>query len=902
MKRWLANRTLRSKGMLVILTPALLLVAVGAAFYTVQARDVVAQSWVNHSRMVEEKLYNILNLVYQAETGKQGMAVTGEQIFMDTPRIAEIKIPDAINQLAQLVKDDPALSQQVGELRILLSTRVATTGVRTNSVEATKAWLLAQKRSIDAIRSKVNDMMASEDVLLESRLRTSHSWIQAGNVLVAVSIALALFGGLFGMWVFTASVLVRTRRLGELAEQLPYATDLELPETSTDELGELSRSLYTAGVTLRTREQEVRDAREFLGAVIESSPVLITRRSNKSGLIYVSENCQHVVGIPVAQLLDAGSMRAFAIESDRTRMTEMMEELYAGKISKGELEITVQTDRIRILQMLMNRLETASDSIVQIHFVDITQTRVAQREVAEREAQLQAIMAASPDGVYVVDQNLALTWMSEGMRNVTGADPAKWIGRNILNGIHPEDRDSFRETLTAVGAGEIELGISRHRVTHANEEELVFEARMRKLDPTGASSEEVLIVARDVTEQVHLVEDLQESRIEALRANAAKSEFLSRMSHELRTPLNAILGFAQLLGMDELESDQHESVQQITRGGRHLLDLINEVLDIARIESGHVALSPEPVLVSDVLVDVLDLVSPLTASRNISIVAPSAGECDEHVLADRQRLKQVLLNLVSNAIKYNRDDGQVRLTCEFTPDGMFGITVSDTGIGIPTANLDRVFVAFDRLGAENSGVEGTGVGLALSLGLVEAMGGRIEVKSTAGVGSTFTVVLPLANVADALVADEELDSNSPSNTSDGVHVEELTVVYIEDNLANLRLVEQIISRRPGIRLVHAMQGQIGLELVVSTKPDLILLDLHLPDMPGEEVLQRLRAEEITADTPIVIVSADATHGKVRHLLELGATGYLTKPFDVQELLDWLDRSQQKNDQSETRSS
>jgi CheY-like chemotaxis protein/anti-sigma regulatory factor (Ser/Thr protein kinase) len=260
------------------------------------------------------------------------------------------------------------------------------------------------------------------------------------------------------------------------------------------------------------------------------------------------------------------------------------------------------------------------------------------------------------------------------------------------------------------------------------------------------------------------------------------------------------------------------------------------------------------------------------------------------VLADRQRFKQVLLNLVSNAIKYNRMDGEVRLTCATRPSGEFAVTVSDTGIGIGPQELRRLFTPFDRLGRESTGEEGTGIGLALSQRLVDAMGGRIEVESAPGVGSSFTVLLPMAE-SGGLTPEEQVSLAAgtlgvigavPSPTS------ELTVVYIEDNLANVRLMEQLAARYPGVTLIHAMQGRLGLELVSSSRPGLILLDLHLPDMSGEEVLRRLQAEETTKDIPTVMVSADASPGQIERTLEMGASGYLTKPFDVKELLLWFE--------------
>jgi CheY-like chemotaxis protein len=348
------------------------------------------------------------------------------------------------------------------------------------------------------------------------------------------------------------------------------------------------------------------------------------------------------------------------------------------------------------------------------------------------------------------------------------------------------------------------------------------------------------------------------------------------MSHELRTPLNAILGFAQLLEMDELSADQHESVEQILRGGRHLLGLINEVLDISRIETGRLAMSPEAVSVHGAIEETLALIRPLAAARNISIQSPTSEECEWNVRADRQRLKQVLLNLASNAVKYNVEAGTITVWCEESTEGRVRIGVSDSGSGIPAHRLERLFTPFDRLGAEEGEVEGTGLGLALSKGLTELMGGTLSVESANGRGTTF--VIELAPTADPLAMHPE-----PTGDESGEHwggSATRTVIYAEDNPSNLRLVQRLLARRGNIRLVTATRGDVVADLVRKHRPDLILLDLHLPGLGGEDVLRVLQADPETARTPTVVVSADATPGQIERLLAAGAKEYLTKPLDV----------------------
>ncbi len=386
------------------------------------------------------------------------------------------------------------------------------------------------------------------------------------------------------------------------------------------------------------------------------------------------------------------------------------------------------------------------------------------------------------------------------------------------------------------------------------------------------------------TAQLEVVNrDLQHAKGEAERANLAKSEFLSRMSHELRTPLNAVLGFAQVLGMDELDPRQKKSVNRIYDAGRHLLTLINEVLDIARIESGRLSVSPEPVHVGEVVRETADVIQPLAAQRKIQLHVDEGTLGDRHIRADRQRITQVLLNLLSNAVKYNHAGGSVTVACAAVGERL-QIRVSDTGPGIDPTQVERLFTPFERLGAEYSQVEGTGLGLALSKRLVEVMGGATGVESVLGQGSTFWVELPLMEGPVERLKRVGTGPLEPSPLADQAK----TVLYVEDNLSNFKLVEEILTHRPMLRLLTAMQGRLSLDLAREHHPDLILLDLDLPDMHGSRVLAALQAEAQTQSIPVVIISADATPHQIERLLAAGARAYLTKPLDVKHFLQLVD--------------
>lgn len=372
---------------------------------------------------------------------------------------------------------------------------------------------------------------------------------------------------------------------------------------------------------------------------------------------------------------------------------------------------------------------------------------------------------------------------------------------------------------------------------------------------------------------------------QAEQANRAKSEFLSLMSHELRTPLNSILGFAQILEMNELSQPSREAVGYIVSGGRHLLRLIEDLLDIARIESGRFALSLEPVPPADAIQEAMDMVKILAADRGIRLFAESTLDSSSCVLADRRRLRQIILNLLSNAVKYNRPDGTVRVSSEPIPGGRLRITVQDTGAGIAPQDQSRLFEPFERLSADRSAIQGTGLGLTLSKRLADAMGGTIGLHSVPGTGSSFWVELPLVSAPEH--ATELASVPQPAEQKPGTHG--LNILYIEDRVANIKLMERILSHRPQVSLNSELEGGLGLQTAFDSHPDLILLDLHLPDVRGDEVLQRLRADARTAGIPVVVLSAEANPREMAELRAAGAQAYLTKPVDVDDILRLVDQ-------------
>lgn len=413
------------------------------------------------------------------------------------------------------------------------------------------------------------------------------------------------------------------------------------------------------------------------------------------------------------------------------------------------------------------------------------------------------------------------------------------------------------------------------------------------LQPFNAALGAIINGIRLRTEREQYAADLLQAMSQAETANRAKSEFLSRMSHELRTPMNAILGFSQLLESDAeapLNEDQQENIAEIIKAGEHLLELINEVLDLTRIESGRLQLSLEPVLVHDAISECLTLVRPLATRRGISITEEPDDDTRLAVRADVTRLKQVLLNIMSNAIKYNHDAGRVDVHCTTTgasPERV-RISISDTGPGIATEFQSRLFEPFDRLFADKTDVEGSGIGLAISRRLVEVMDGEIGVDSTPGRGSTFWIELPRAHASSSGQALEDaLQNAAATDTLDG---RRWTILYVEDNPANLKLVTMILGRRENIELLSAHTGELGIELARAHQPDVILMDINLPGMDGYEALAHLQGDELTRNTPVIALSANAMPRDLERGTAAGFLAYLPKPIDVDGFLEAVDRA------------
>ena len=543
--------------------------------------------------------------------------------------------------------------------------------------------------------------------------------------------------------------------------------------------------------------------------------------------------------------------------------------------------------------------------------IDVTQRVRAEAALREREAALERAQGLARLGHAVSRPDGSFESWSQSLPELIGVDVAQvptstraWIAL-----IHPDDRAMFRDRSIEAArfGGRVDIGYRLLRpdgsVMHLRQliEPLVDadgEARGRWFstvqDVTVQKNAEALV--RQANEELEQRVRLRTRELElsnrqlafataaAEQANRAKSEFLSNMSHELRTPLNAIIGFGQLLAMPEVmarEASQRKVfVDHIVDAGRHLLALINEILNLAQIEAGKIELHLERVALGELLAECRAMVEPIAAGRGIVLRFPVRSEL--MLRADRMRLKQVLLNLLSNAIKYNRDGGSVQLDCT-QAEGRVRVHVRDTGHGLSAEQVGALFQPFNRLGQEAGIAEGSGIGLVVTKRLVELMGGEIGVESVPGVGSMFFVEMPAADSeADRHVRPFALREETPAG--DGRAVPGATVLCVDDDPASLRLVQQVLSVLPDMRLISATNGRVGVEMARAHLPSLIVMDNNMPEMSGRDAQALLRADPRTAHIPVIALSANAMPGAADAGLAAGFFRYLTKPFDVDQLL------------------
>jgi|GEM_PF-5508559 len=508
------------------------------------------------------------------------------------------------------------------------------------------------------------------------------------------------------------------------------------------------------------------------------------------------------------------------------------------------------------------------------------------REIAERTKELEAqllrnelILNTTQEGYFAVDDNGQIRVVNPAFCRLLGYTQQELLSMSIPDFEVLEDAEQVAKHIEKIDKNSHDIFDSKHRCKDGRIRDV--EVSVNKVELAGEKMFYAFV--RDISSRIENELELIAARDEAQRANYAKSEFLSRMSHELRTPMNAILGFSQVLRLQELTTSQQDFIDEIIIAANHLLTLIDELLDLSRIEAGNMALAIEAVDVKNMLQQALKIVQPMLTEKQIELHI----ECQQPMLmlADRTRLLQIFLNLLSNAAKYNKLKGEIHIQCKPVDEYLMRVCIADTGIGIATENIDKLFQSFERLGVEKTGIDGTGVGLALSQQLAQLMGGNVGVSSTQGKGSTFWCDMPLARYTNQARPNEQAASNSPVSSIEDKQM----VLYIKDNPANLKVVESLFQYHSNLYLLTACNGISGLEQAQQYQPDVILLDINLPDINGFNVLSRLKNDEATWHIPVVALSADAMPLDIERGIKAGFVDYLTKPIKLDLLLQTLDK-------------
>lgn len=676
-----------------------------------------------------------------------------------------------------------------------------------------------------------------------------------------------------------------------------------------------------------TEQKKSMDVLHQYEVALEQSPISVVLTDLNANILYVNRKFTEITGYTLAEAQGKNPKILQSGVHDAEFYIRLWDTLTQGKVWRGEFLNKTKQGEEFWEEAILTPVKDAQDKITNYLAV---KENITQRKISDRRLNtLSQIVKQSPNMILLTNLDFEIEYVNETFVKISGYSAEEIIGRQFkllkLAKANENEQQEFWQTLNSgnVWSGErvdkrkngelywqqvfinpiidennkivnyvaIIQDISERKKVEERLQDLNISLEQKVVERTSELSLTNEFLMSEMIIRKKNEAELKIARDEAEKANRAKSEFISRMSHELRTPMNSILGFAQLFSMGTLTEIQRKGVVHIMNSGKHLLKLINEVLDISKIESGKFSMSVEEINVNESILEAIDLVRPLTILPEVNIQYETQDHNDLFVKADKQRLIQILVNILNNAIKYNKHGGSVTVTTDYekTAEGVDDhviIAIQDTGIGMTEEDLEKLFIPFERSANLKTQVEGTGLGLSIAKELAGLLHGEIYVESQPEVGSTFYVKLPHVRFVR-----REIDKSEHVDTLDKeVTASTGTVLYIEDNNSNLELVEQIFSaHRPNLSLICNKNGSAVVDLALEHEPYLILLDLDLPNIHGSKIVQSLKENDQTQHIPIVIISADAMSHQIRKMFRLGVNSYLTKPIDVHELLAEIDK-------------
>ena len=858
---------------------------VGTSFQAFRQIEEAAEAR-EHVNLVRQRADELLGALIDAETGTRGYALTGDRAFLRPYLAVRDLVNTRFEQLRQLVGVSAARTH-LDAMRPLIESRMADLArviklrdERDLGGAMFAAGMASGMRAMDSLRAEMQQFMAVEKGTL-----TGHEARFQSNMhnLFAVIVAATILSLLVAM--FFVYLLLREGR-----NQLAGLVHLETKHL-LDAQWETNSQLKEANATLRISEELLVVTLNSIGDAVLTTDVngLVTRMNPLAEKL-TGWPLKEAVGHPVDEII-----KILNQETRKPASVPIMNTLAHGT-TQGLANHTILVARGGSECAIADSCAPIRDREALIIgavlvFRDVSGEYAVQQAAREREALLHAILNTVDDGVITLHATGALIEMvNPAAESMFGYSAAELLGKPfslLVPELNTDQKDGSLLYYAASDETRAE-GLIREVVGQCKDGRH-FKLEMAVTEMQLAGGRFFTGVLRDVTTRRRIEMERNEAMAAAEKASHAKTDFLSSMSHELRTPLNAILGFAQLIesGNPLPTPTQKRSIDQILKAGWYLLELISEVLDLARIESGKVVLSREPVVLTEVMLECRAMVEPQALQRGIRMTFPHF-DVSYYVSADRTRLKQVLINLLFNAVKYNRPEGAVSVECTLAHPDSIRINVRDTGMGLTPEQMAHLFQPFNRLGKESGAEEGTGIGLVVTKRLIELMGGSIGVESSVGTGSVFWVDLKLTKaprLAPLLL--EHVEMARPI-LPEGTPMR--TLLYVEDNPANLELVEQIIERRPDLRLLSAADGNLGIEFARTYQPDVILMDINLPGISGTEVMKILRADPATAHIPIIAISANAMPRDIDRAIAAGFFDYLTKPIKVKQFVEVLDEA------------